>query len=657
MNETISLAMIVRDEEADLERCLNSVKDYVDEIVIVDTGSKDKTVEVAKKFTDKVFFFEWIDDFAAARNFSFSKCTKDFIFWVDADDVLLPEDGKKIRNLDLSDKDVVVFDYIYSQDEYGNYKSIVPRERIIRRSLNLQWENEIHEIIPLQTKYHVDRDIKLHHYRNHVSSSRNIAILERIVNNKKKNKKKNPRNIYYLGKEYFHVGKIDEAIKVLHKFVKCKDSWWENKYEAMFYLAKCYLRKNMLTEFKKWIFEGLKIEERIAEPYYLMGDFYFNQGQWLKAIHWYKICLSIDRSTDLLATYNPEFTTWSPHLQLCLAYNNIGNVKQAVYHNSQVFKYRKNDERAINNRRALNNFKQSINGEGIKLNLGCGGKTMEGYVNVDIFPGEKVDKVFDLDDIPYADNSISAINSEHSLEHVGWDRSNKALHEWYRVLQPGGELLLKMPDLEQCCKKYIETPVSDIVKKDWYKYTIYGIQRSQSGEPDEAQTHISGYSKDELANLLTGIGFVIDYCEHYDGWDTPSVGIRALKPVSNIKIGWIAPIAWNAAQVRVRVLNVNRWLRSKGYMSDIVDYRNIINENYDVAIVGKGFDEHHYKNIKMLKQYGKTVYCDLCEDIINFNWVTEILQICDKVICCSHKLAEKVQRVNHNTLVIEDAYE
>ena len=70
---TVSLCMIVKNEEDVLARCLDSVKDLVDEIIIVDTGSKDRTKEIAHTYTDNVFDFVWIDDFAAARNFAFSK--------------------------------------------------------------------------------------------------------------------------------------------------------------------------------------------------------------------------------------------------------------------------------------------------------------------------------------------------------------------------------------------------------------------------------------------------------------------------------------------------------------------------------------------------------------------------------------------------------
>ena len=69
---TISLCMIVKNEEKVLARCLDSIADLMDEIIIVDTGSSDNTKEIAKKYTDKIYDFAWIDDFSAARNYSFS---------------------------------------------------------------------------------------------------------------------------------------------------------------------------------------------------------------------------------------------------------------------------------------------------------------------------------------------------------------------------------------------------------------------------------------------------------------------------------------------------------------------------------------------------------------------------------------------------------
>src|SRR3989344_364212 len=85
---TLSLCMITKNEEQFLEQCLNSVKELVDEIIIVDTGSTDKTTEIAGKFTDKIYDFKWCDDFSAARNESLKHATKNWILVLDADEQL-----------------------------------------------------------------------------------------------------------------------------------------------------------------------------------------------------------------------------------------------------------------------------------------------------------------------------------------------------------------------------------------------------------------------------------------------------------------------------------------------------------------------------------------------------------------------------------------
>nr|WP_318010822.1 glycosyltransferase family 2 protein [Bacillus sp. RAR_GA_16] len=96
---SISLCLIVKNEEAVLGTCLHSIHDIVDEINIIDTGSDDKTKEIAKSYQANIYDFTWVNDFAKARNFAFSKATKEYILWLDADDVFLEEDRQKLKRL------------------------------------------------------------------------------------------------------------------------------------------------------------------------------------------------------------------------------------------------------------------------------------------------------------------------------------------------------------------------------------------------------------------------------------------------------------------------------------------------------------------------------------------------------------------------------
>lgn len=144
---TISLCMIVKNEEAVLGRCLDTIHDLVDEINIIDTGSTDRTVEIAQQYTDRVFFFAWTGRFADARNESFRHATKDYILYLDADDVILDADREKLRQLKETldpSVDSVSMYYDAGTDEFGNVTLRYRRNRLVKRSMNYRWEGDCH---------------------------------------------------------------------------------------------------------------------------------------------------------------------------------------------------------------------------------------------------------------------------------------------------------------------------------------------------------------------------------------------------------------------------------------------------------------------------------------------------------------------------------
>ena len=146
---TISLCMIVKNEERVLKRCLDSVRDLVDEIIIVDTGSTDATKRIAAGYTDKIYDLTWNDDFSAARNFAFSKATKEYIYSADADEVLSEENRRRFRLL----KETLLPEIEIVQMKYGNQLQNGTvynfdeeyRPKLFRRLRSFVWEEPIHE--------------------------------------------------------------------------------------------------------------------------------------------------------------------------------------------------------------------------------------------------------------------------------------------------------------------------------------------------------------------------------------------------------------------------------------------------------------------------------------------------------------------------------
>ena len=147
---SLSLCMIVKNEEAVLERILKPVSQVMDAILIADTGSSDRTKEIAEQYTSLVFDFPWCDDFSAPRNFLLEKVRTDYWMWLDADDVLDEENLEKLKSLKETlnpGTDVVMMEYAAGFDQSGRTTFSYFRERIMKTSRNFRWNGAVHETV------------------------------------------------------------------------------------------------------------------------------------------------------------------------------------------------------------------------------------------------------------------------------------------------------------------------------------------------------------------------------------------------------------------------------------------------------------------------------------------------------------------------------
>ena len=181
---TISLCMIVKNEERVLKRCLDSVRDLVDEIIIVDTGSTDATKRIAAGYTDKIYDLTWNDDFSAARNFAFSKATKEYIYSADADEVLSEENRRRFRLL----KETLLPEIEIVQMKYGNQLQNGTvynfdeeyRPKLFRRQRSFVWEEPIHETVRLEPVVY-DSDIVITHMPEQNHAGRDLANFRKQI--------------------------------------------------------------------------------------------------------------------------------------------------------------------------------------------------------------------------------------------------------------------------------------------------------------------------------------------------------------------------------------------------------------------------------------------------------------------------------------------
>jgi hypothetical protein len=181
---TFSLCMIVKNESKVLARCLDSVAHLMDEIIIVDTGSTDNTKEIALGYTDQVYDFPWQNDFAEARNFSFSKATMDYIYAPDADEVLDENNQAELMKLKqaiLPEVEIVQMKY-RTVTEFNTVLNAATeyRPKLFKRLRTFQWMEPVHETIRLDPVV-FNSDIEILHMPEEMHSKRDFSIFEQII--------------------------------------------------------------------------------------------------------------------------------------------------------------------------------------------------------------------------------------------------------------------------------------------------------------------------------------------------------------------------------------------------------------------------------------------------------------------------------------------
>jgi len=356
---TISLCMIVKNEEDTIGRCLNSVYDLVDEIIIVDTGSTDKTVDIVKNYTDKIYHFKWIDDFSAARNYSFSKATKDYIFWMDADDVLLEEDRKKFKELKETLKpevDVVIMKYNMSVKDKEQVTCTFMRERLVKRSNNFKWKDPIHEYIDFSGKF-MNSDIAITHKKIHPRTRRNLEIFEKAI---KKGHQLSERNWFYYAKELFADGQYDKAAEYYEKFLNTKNGLLSNYLDACIDLSLCYKHKKNDEKRLKTLLKGFEIAPPRPEIICQLGYYYKEREDYDRAINWFKLAPVIEKPQNTWSAVMHNYWSYIPYMELVSCYYKLGNIDKAIYYNEKASEDNPYDHKILHNRVFLATVKQAL---------------------------------------------------------------------------------------------------------------------------------------------------------------------------------------------------------------------------------------------------------------------------------------------------------
>lgn len=330
---SISLCMIVRDEEEVLARCLDSVLPAVDEIVIVDTGSRDRTKEIAARYTDKLYDFEWCDDFSAARNYAFSKGSMDYLMWLDADDVLPQSSLQALLDLKKSldpQVTVVMMPYNVAFDEQGRPSFTYERERLIKNGAGFQWKGAVHEAIAPRGKILRSNVVVEHKKIKPGDPDRNLLIYEKQL---AAGLKMGPRERFYYARELFYHERYDQAIAEFENFLARPDAWLENRLDALRMEAICYDLLGKPNEAMEALLRSLAEDVPRAEICCDIGRHFIDRKNYRAAAFWYETAASREKTTQGGAFINQDCYDYIPYVQLCVCYYWLGEKELAKkYH-------------------------------------------------------------------------------------------------------------------------------------------------------------------------------------------------------------------------------------------------------------------------------------------------------------------------------------
>ena len=285
---TISVCMIVKNEEKNLADCLECLQAVADEIIIVDTGSADKTKEIAARYTDKLYDFTWVDDFSAARNFAFSKATMDYIYSADADERLDNENQERFLQLKkaLLPEIEIVQMYYCNQLEHNTIYSYDKeyRPKLYKRVRRFVWQEKVHEAVALEPVVY-DSDIEIIHKPHDNHAGRDLQIFAGMVENGKAISKR-LREIY--AKELFIAGKESDFEKAEVFFKACVEEAREEDelMQAACVLARYYRLKGNDAEFMKYALKVTALNS-CSEMCYELGEYFYERKDFAEAAMWY----------------------------------------------------------------------------------------------------------------------------------------------------------------------------------------------------------------------------------------------------------------------------------------------------------------------------------------------------------------------------------
>jgi len=312
---SISLCMIVKNEEVNLARCLNSIKDVADEIIIVDTGSTDRTVEIAKSFGARVFNHPWEGSFSKARNYSLKYATCEWILILDADEEMDKEDAPRLKEITKNNNYEAIFFVVKNKFEDSTQESYANTIRLFKNFNGTHYEGIVHNIIRCRGK-RFDSSLNIIHHGYNLSKDkmeekflRTTTLLKKQI----KTDEHNPVPHMYLGVSYLGENMYDEAIvesKEALELAKKKKFTLRDFLVSYYVISAAYLKKKNLKEPEKYALKAIEIDDQFIDSFCILSLIYYDSKEYDRFLQASESYLNL---WDSITTHAGKSNTFTSH--------------------------------------------------------------------------------------------------------------------------------------------------------------------------------------------------------------------------------------------------------------------------------------------------------------------------------------------------------
>lgn len=336
----LSLCMIVRDNARTIVPCLESIRPWVDEIIVVDTGSVDGTPEICARLGAKVFHFPWTDDFSAARNVSLSHATGQWLFWMDSDDAIDEVNGRKLRQLVDGPHAAEILGYVMqvhcpAPAEEGDLDTVVDHVKLFRNLPGLRFEGPIHEQI-LPSIRGAGGEVEwtdifvVHSGSEHspAAKQKKCARDLRILKADIQQRPEHPFVLFNLGMTHNDMGNHEEAANWLKKSLQVAREGESHVRKAYALLIGSLAALQRPDEALEWCDRGQQLFPLNAELWFRRGIVLHDLGRLADAIAAYRQALHIQEPRHF-TSIDPGIAGHKARHNLAVIYGEDGQQEQA----------------------------------------------------------------------------------------------------------------------------------------------------------------------------------------------------------------------------------------------------------------------------------------------------------------------------------------